>query len=178
MVRLRHSKRTNMESLAPETRISAIAHIIQLAIAPVFLISGVATLLSVLVNRLGRIVDRARVLEAKLEHLEEAKRPDLFEELMRLSKRARLVNVAITFGTVCALLTCVTIATLFTGTFSPVSFSKAIAVLFVSAMLSLFLALLAFLREVIIATRALRIVSSLQPPDNNLAKPHPPLVRE
>jgi len=53
--------------MTPETRISAIAHVIQLAIAPVFLISGVATLLSVLANRLGRIVDRARVLEAKLD---------------------------------------------------------------------------------------------------------------
>src|SRR6267154_168567 len=68
--------------MPPETQISAIAHVIQLAIAPVFLISGVATLLSVLANRLGRIVDRARVLETKLELSDEAKRAPMLEELL------------------------------------------------------------------------------------------------
>src|SRR5690348_7658942 len=130
-----------MDTMPPETPISAIAHVIQLAIAPVFLISGVATLLSVLANRLGRIVDRARVLEAKLEIPAEAKRAHMSEELTRLSRRARLVNVAITFGTICALLICVTIVTLFTGTFFPINLSRVITVLFIAAMLSLFLAL-------------------------------------
>src|SRR5882724_9386832 len=120
--------------MPPETQISAIAHVIQLAIAPVFLISGMATLLSVLANRLGRIVDRARVLEAQLETLDEAKQPRAWEELMRLSTRARLVNFAITFATVCALLTCITIQTLFLGTFLRINLSKLITVLFIAAM--------------------------------------------
>jgi hypothetical protein len=162
----------------PETQISAIAHVIQLAIAPVFLISGVATLLSVLANRLGRIVDRARVLEAKFELPEEAKRTHMLEELARLSKRARLVNLAITFGAVCALLICVTIATLFTGTFLPVKLSRVITAQFIAAMFSLVLALMAFLREVIIATRALRISSSPLPRGEDPAKAFPPLVEE
>ena len=143
-----------------ETPISAIAHVIQLAIAPVFLISGMATLLSVLANRLGRIVDRARVLEAQLDTLDEAKQPRAWEELMRLSTRARLVNFAITFATVCAVLTCITIQTLFLGTFLRINLSKLITVLFIAAMVSLLLGLIAFLREVITATRALRIASS------------------
>jgi hypothetical protein len=164
--------------MLPETRISAIAHVIQLAIAPVFLISGVATLLSVLANRLGRIVDRARVLETKLEVPDEAKKAHMFDELMRLSRRARLVNLAISFGTICALLICVTIATLFTGTYLPINVSTAITVLFIAAMLSLFLALIAFLREVISASRALRISSSLEPPDTSQGKALPPLVQE
>src|SRR6266853_5079142 len=129
-----------VEAMPPETQISAIAHVIQLAIAPVFLISGVATLLSVLANRLGRIVDRARLLEAKLGLPDEAKRAPMLEELSRLSRRARFVNLAITFGTICALLICVTIATLFTGTFLPINVSTVITVLFIAAMLSLFLA--------------------------------------
>ena len=145
--------------MPPETRISAIAHVIQLAIAPVFLISGVATLLSVLANRLGRIVDRARVLENKLDIPDEAKRAQAVEELMRLSTRARLVNHGITFGTICALLICVTIVTLFAGTFVTVNLSMFITVLFIAAMFSLFMALTAFLREVITATRGLRITS-------------------
>ena len=164
--------------MPPETQISAIAHVIQLAIAPVFLISGVATLLSVLANRLGRIVDRARVLEAKLELPEEAKKTHMLKELTRLSKQARLVNLAITSGTICALLICVTIATLFTGTFLPVKLSKVITALFIATMFSLVLALMAFLREVIMATRALRISSSPQPRDKSLSKQSIPLVEE
>jgi len=164
--------------MPPETQISAIAHVIQLAIAPVFLISGVATLLSVLANRLGRIVDRARLLEAKLELPDEAKRAPMLEELARLSRRARLVNLAITFCTICALLICVTIATLFTGTFLPVKLSKVITGLFIAAMFSLVLALMAFLREVIMATRALRISSSPPARGEGPAKASLPLVQE
>jgi hypothetical protein len=145
--------------MPPEAPITAIAHVIQLAIAPVFLISGVATLLSVLTNRLGRIVDRARVVEAKFELHDETRRVEASEELQRLSTRARLVHFAITFCTISALLTCITIATLFTGTFLPVNLSKLITVLFIAAVFSLFLALITFLREVITATRALRISS-------------------
>jgi len=162
----------------PETPISAIAHVIQLAIAPVFLISGMATLLSVLANRLGRIVDRARVLEAQLDTLDEAKQPRAWEELMRLSTRARLVNFAITFATVCALLTCVTIQTLFLGTFLRINLSKLITVLFIAAMVSLLLGLIAFLREVITATRVLRIASSPHPLGKPLSRQSLPLVEE
>ena len=167
-----------MDAILPETPISAIAHVIQLAIAPVFLISGVATLLSVLANRLGRIVDRARVIETKLEIPDEAKKTRMFDELMRLSRRACLVNLAISFGTICALLICVTIAALFTGTFLPINVSRVITVLFIAAMLSLYLALIAFLREVMIASRALRISSSPRPPGGSPAKASPPLVQE
>lgn len=159
-----------------ESPVAAIAHVIQLAIAPVFLISGVATLLSVLTNRLGRIVDRARVVEAKLDFRDEAQQARALDELSRLSKRARLVNFSITFSTVSALLICISIVTLFTGTFLPISVAKLISVLFVAAMFSLFLALLLFLSEVITATRGLRI-SSARRLDKGSPQP-PPLVQE
>jgi len=164
--------------MPPETQISAISHVIQVSIAPVFLISGVATLLSVLANRLGRIVDRARVLEAKIDLPDEANKAPMLEELSRLSRRARLVNLAITFGTICALLICVTIATLFTGTFLPVQLSKVITGLFIAAMFSLVLALMAFLREVIIASRGLRISSRPPARGEGPAKASVPLVQE
>lgn len=67
-----------------EGSIAAIAHVIQLAIAPVFLISGVATLLGVLTNRLGRIVDRARAVEAKLDFRDQTQKAGPSEELIRL----------------------------------------------------------------------------------------------
>ena len=159
--------------MTPEAPITAIAHVIQLAIAPVFLISGVATLLSVLTNRLGRIVDRARVVESKFDLSSEAQKMEIADELNRLATRARLVNFAITFCTISALLICITIAALFTGTFLPVNLSKLITVLFIAAMLSLFLALIIFLQEVITATRALRISGP-----HGTAKARSPLVKE
>jgi hypothetical protein len=164
--------------MPPESRISAIAHVIQLAIAPVFLISGVATLLSVLTNRLGRIVDRARVLEANLDLPDQTKRAQALEDLIHLSTRARLMNLAITFGTICALLTCVTIAALFTGTFVSINLSRLITVLFIAAMLSLFLALLVFLREVLTATRSLRIASKAHRRAKTPGRPSLPSVEE
>ena len=164
--------------MPPETPIAAIAHVIQLAIAPVFLISGVATLLSVLTNRLGRIVDRARVLEAKLDFRDEAQSAKASEEFIRLSTRARLVNFAISFCTISALLTCIMIATLFTGTFLPINLSKLITVLFIAAMFSLFLALASFLREVITATRVLRISSIPHGADKGSPNRRQPLVEE
>ncbi len=164
--------------MPPEPRIAAIAHVIQLAIAPVFLISGVATLLSVLTNRLGRIVDRARIAEEKLDLQDDARRAAATDELRRLSTRARLVNLAIGFSTTSALLTCITIATLFLDTFLPVNLSKIIAVLFIASMLFLFLALLTFLREAITATRTLRISATPHASGKNPAKPQPPLVEE
>src|ERR1051326_2712438 len=94
--------------MQPEASIAAIAHVIQLSIAPVFLISGVATLLSVLTSRLGRIVDRARAVEANLDFRDDTQKVNSSEELIRLSKRARLVNFSITFSTICAVLICIT----------------------------------------------------------------------
>jgi len=164
--------------MPPESHITAIAHVIQLAIAPVFLISGVATLLSVLTNRLGRIVDRARMVESKLDFLDETQRAEASQELSRLSTRARLVNFAISLCTICALLICIVIATLFTATFLVVNLSKLIAVMFIAAMFSLFLALMSFLREIITATRNLRISSGAHAPGRTSAKRHPPLVQE
>ena len=102
----------------------------------------------------------------------------MLEELSRLTRRARLVNLAITFGTICALLICVTIAALFTGTFLPVKLSRVITGLFIAAMFSLVLALMAFLREVIIATRGLRISSSPPARGEGPAKASLPLVQE
>ncbi len=163
--------------MPPESPITAIAHVIQLAIAPVFLISGVATLLSVLTNRLGRIVDRARIVEAELKPIDTVQKNQVREELVRLSTRADLINSAITFCTICALLTCITIATLFTGTFLSVNLSKLITVLFIAAMLSLFLALLSFLREVLNSTRPLRI-AWWRRVDRSASDTGPPSIQE
>lgn len=136
---------------------SDIAHVIQLAVAPVFLLTGIGAILNVMVNRLSRVVDRARVLESKLEHADESGRPDIEERLAMLSRRARLVSHAIALCVLTAVLVCAVIFTLFLGAF--LSFKSAVpaALLFIAALLTLLLALIWLLREVFLATASLKI---------------------
>jgi hypothetical protein len=95
--------------------ISGVAHAIQLSVAPVFLLTAVGALLGVITNRLARVIDRARVLEAKLENIAPADSPAIRNHLKVLSRRARYINFAITACTVTALLVCAVIAILFFG---------------------------------------------------------------
>ena len=89
-----------------------IGHIIQLAIAPVFLLTGVCTNLTVLTNRLARIVDRSRALE---ERLDNGPGSAHYNELEVLYRRSHLINYAIALSTACGLLVCLVIAMLFLG---------------------------------------------------------------
>lgn len=137
----------------PHTSITTVASVIQLAVAPVFLLTGIAGLLSVMATRLGRITDRARVLERRLAVANQQDvKETLNRELTKLWRRIRLINRALTLGTLGALLVCVVIVTLFVGDVITVDLSNAIVVLFVAAMVSLIGALLFFIREVSLAT--------------------------
>jgi hypothetical protein len=133
-----------------------IAHLIQSSVAPVFLLSGVAATLGVLTNRLSRIVDRARALEAQLAgHPSEA--PHLHGDLAVLSRRADYINIAISLSTIAALLVALVVVTLFANAFFASELSVVIALLFVGAMVCLSAAYIAFFVEVRIAVAALRI---------------------
>jgi len=136
--------------------ITDIAHSIQLAVAPVFLLSGVGVTLTVLTNRLARIIDRARSLEATLPAAPEASASSVHAELRVLSRRARLVQRAITLSTACALLICVVIVALFAGVALLRDLSWLIMVLFIAALCAFIGALLAFLLEIQAATASLR----------------------
>ena len=137
--------------------ITGVAHAIQLAVAPVFLLSGIGAMLAVLTSRLSRIIDRGRTLETQLP----ASPPDaaarVRAELATLSRRAQLIGRAITLCTVTAMLVCTVIATLFLGAFASFDASMPVALFFVAAMVAFFAGLLFFLREIFIATANLRI---------------------
>ena len=135
----------------------SVAHAIQLAVAPVFLLSGIGAILVVLTNRLGRIIDRARVLEERLETVSPEVHVGLRDDLKVLSLRAKLISRAITLCTVTALLVCMVIAFLFLSGFLSFDASLAVALLFIAAMSAFFLGLLWFLREIYLATANLRI---------------------
>jgi hypothetical protein len=124
----------------------AVAHAIGLAVAPVFLL-----------NRLGRVIDRARVLEERLEGASPESLATLRADLAVLSRRAKLIGRAITLCTTTALLVCTVIAVLFLSAFLRFDAAIPVALLFIAAMLCFFLGLLCFLREIYLATMNLRI---------------------
>ncbi len=136
-----------------------IAQSIQLAVAPVFLLSGVGIVLTVLTNRLARVVDRARKLEEAAAATNNTDLRERQEQLRILWRRARLMNRAITLSVICALLVAFVVVAIFVNKFVALDLSAAIAALFILGMLSFIAALLLFLREVFLSIAALRFGS-------------------
>lgn len=135
---------------------SDIAQLVQLAVAPVFLLSGVGVTLGVLTNRLARIVDRARIAEKELAS-GPAGGGSMERHLRVLRLRARYINFAIAAGTVSAVLVSLCVILLFSHALMGLDLATAIAVVFIAAMLALTAGLVAFLIEVRISTATLRI---------------------
>ena len=146
---------TNLPSMGLD--VETIAHVIQLAVAPVFLLTGVGALLSVMTNRLGRVIDRARLLEKGWQQFDEAERTAARKELSILEKRAKLASWAVNFCTFAALLVCAVVATLFIDAFLRTNLRWLVGAFFILAMLALICGLTSFLREVYLATHTLRI---------------------
>jgi len=139
-----------------DTHVTDIARIIQLAVAPVFLLTAIGTILSALNNRLGRIVDRRRVLEDRLRPPpgEEAARvKEDVEELNLLAQRIRLIYQAIMLSVLCALLVCLLVAGAFLGVFITADLAKLVGTLFILAMFALIGSLGMFLREIFLAVK-------------------------
>ena len=142
--------------------VSTIAHVIELAIAPVFLITGISSLLAVMSNRLARIIDRSRQIEAKWHDLDIIQTADAEAELASLSKRAKLASFSINFCAFAALMVCLLIATLFLDAFIGTNLRWFVGGLFVLSMCTLSGGIVCFLREVHIAMLSLRIGSPIK----------------
>jgi len=134
-----------------------IAHAIQLALAPVFLLSGIAAFLGVLTSRLARVVDRARNIEHELRQSLVPDADAAREQLRVMARRSRYINIAITLATIAGLLIALVVGLLFSSTFAPLNMAVYVGALFVLSMLALVGAFLSFLIEVRIAITALRI---------------------
>jgi hypothetical protein len=144
-----------MDVNAPLHGIAGLAEVIQLAVAPVFLLAGVGATLNVLATRIGRIIDRARAMEEQLEAAPSAAALALHARLTVLSRRAALISRAIGLCVLCGLLVSLVVAGLFVGSALRIDLAIPIAVAFVVALLSLATAMVFFLREVFIATDSL-----------------------
>lgn len=134
-----------------ESHVFDITRAIQLAVAPVFLLTAIGTLINALMGRLGRAVDRRRKLEELLSAFEGETQASMERELGVLAHRIKLVLWGMAFAVLSALLVCVLIGTAFLGAFVALDLSRPVAVLFVMAIGALTLCLLAFLREVFLA---------------------------
>jgi hypothetical protein len=139
--------------LLPEY-LTDVTRAIQLALAPVFLLTGIAGLLNVMTNRLSRIVDRGRALTEKPEIAALVGPDSIAMQLRVLERRRHFTSVAITACSVAALLLCLVVATLFIEAMLDARLHWVVAILFTGSTLTLVVGLAYFLREVHLATQS------------------------
>ncbi len=131
-----------------QTHIMAIAEVIRLAVAPVFLLTAIATMVNAMNTRLVRVVDRRRVMQDRIKDAGELPSESLKDELRLLIRRSRLIYLAILFAVLAALLICIVVAGAFLGALISVDVAKGVAVSFILAMSAMIISLGLFLREV------------------------------
>jgi hypothetical protein len=137
--------------LAYEPHIPEIATVIQLTVAPVFMLTAVGTIIGALNIRLGRAVDRRNELERLLTDMPPDEKPSAHLELEAIARRVRFVYYAILAAVVSGLFVCLLIFGAFASTFLRSDISLTIATLFALAVVALTASLLLFLRETFLA---------------------------
>jgi hypothetical protein len=140
------------------TSVTDLAQVIQIVVAPIFMLTGIAGFLNVMSGRLGRIVDRARIMERRVFTIKDPEFLDQSEnELKNLWRRIKLINRSIGLCTASALFVCSVVVLLFLGDLLLFYLSQLIITLFVIALFLLIFALLTFLKEVQLATTTLKM---------------------
>jgi hypothetical protein len=138
--------------MIPEPGVAGITHAIQLAIAPVFLLTAIGAIINALVNRLARAVDRRRTIEDDLPGItDETLRGQRHQELQLLHRRIGLVLWSMGLSVFSALLVCVLIGVAFGAAFVSIDLTHAVALLFIASVTALTGSLLLFMREVVLA---------------------------
>ena len=139
------------------TDLDTVTHGIQLAVAPVFLLTAVAAMIGTVAGRLARIIDRARLLEDRIEAAQSGDPvAAAYAELGQLRTRGRLVNACIALLTFCAILIGLTIVALFIGETTEMQIFRLATIFFLAGVVIFLLALLCFLAETLLATRMLK----------------------
>lgn len=158
-------------NFAPD--LATVTHGIQLAVAPVFLLTAVSGMIAAVAGRLARIIDRARFLENRLEAggVEEKRAHRMYAELRELRQRGWLVNSCIALLTFCAMLIGLTIILLFLGETSELNILRVATVCFLAGVVFFLMALLCFLAETLLATRLLKFAEL--PPQRDATEVHP-----
>ena len=131
--------------------------VLQVAIGPVILISGVGLLLLTLTNRFGRAVDRSRALGREVREVGEAERRLLTSQVEILYRRARVIRLSIIMAAMSVLLAAFLIIVLFVSTLSRLEAGFTIVLLFICCLVSLIVSLLAFMRDIQLSLHALKL---------------------
>jgi hypothetical protein len=146
---------------APSLSVTTVAEIVRLAVAPVFLLSGIGAFLNVCASRLSRIVDRSRDIEPRLLESRGAEHDRWLGELHVLDRRMSLVSWAISLSVLSAVLICAVVVLLFSASISSLHVALAIAWLFIGSMVAIGVAFAIFLIETRVGSRAVRVRSEL-----------------
>jgi hypothetical protein len=146
---------------SPDLSVSTVAEIVRLALAPVFLLSGIGAFLNVLASRLSRIVDRSRDVEPRLLASRGSEHDRWIGELKILDRRMYLISWATGLSVVSAVLTCLVVVLLFAANLVRTRLGTEIAWLFIASMLAIGAGFAVFLLETTIAARAVRVRSEL-----------------
>ena len=145
----------------PDLSVATVAEIVRLAVAPVFLLSGIGAFLNVCSSRLSRIVDRSRDVEPLLLASRGAEHDRWVDELKNLDRRMAMVSWATALSVLSALLICVVVSLLFAASLTQTHFGTAIALLFIASMVTIGAGFAVFLLETRIGARAVRVRSEL-----------------
>jgi hypothetical protein len=146
---------------AAGTSVTTVAEVIQLAVAPVFLLAGIGAFLNVCAGRLSRIVDRARTIEPLLLASRGGEHDRWLAEIRVLDRRMALVSKAIFFSVLAAVLICAVVVLLFAAGLTDAHFGTAVALLFIACMVAIGIGFAIFLIETRVGSRAVRIRSEL-----------------
>ena len=141
----------------PSPTTNTVAQVIQLAVAPVFLLAGIGAFLNVCTGRLSRIVDRARQIEPDLIAARGAEHDRLLGEIRVLDKRMSLVSKAIFLSVLAAVLICAVVVMLFAAGLTGLHLGTPISLLFIGAMIAVGVGFAVFLFETRVGSRAVRI---------------------
>lgn len=144
--------------------------VLQVAIGPVILISGVGLLLLTLTNRFGRAVDRSRALGREVREVGPEERQRLGAQVVILYRRAQVIRLSIIMAALSLLLAAVLIIVLFVTALVRLEDGFIIVALFICCLASLIVSLAAFIRDIQLSLHALRL--ELGYPEKT-AKPQP-----
>jgi hypothetical protein len=141
----------------PLTSLEKIIPMLQVAIGPVILISGIGLLLLTMTNRLGRAIDRARLLKAELSKRTDEEHAQVLAQVAILFRRARMIRLSITLAALSALLASALIITLFVTALLQWEAGLPASLIFIACMGSLFASLVAFIRDINLSLHALKL---------------------
>lgn len=141
--------------------VDRVADTVRLALAPVFLLTGIGAFLNVCVTRLSRIVDRSREVEPHLLTSRGREHDRWLGEIQVLDRRMTWVSSAISYSVLAAVLTCIVIALLFVSSLTGLKVGIAIALLFVGATIAIAISFAIFLVETRLGARAVRVRGEL-----------------